>query len=109
MLKKLILTISLVLIHVQIEASVEELVLSCLGQNSSFQMYRSEGSLAAIYINSQSKQIELLCDGSQSIYRCTDGEMIASVWPAIAARNSLVTVDIADLNELKGTLICQSN
>lgn len=109
MLKKLILTLSLVLIHVQIEASVEELVLSCSGQNSSFQMYRSEGYLKAVYTNAQSKPIELICDGSQSIYRCTNGEMITSVWPAIAARNSLVTVDIADLNELKGTLICQPN
>lgn len=107
-MKKSVLFASLILVSFAAQA-VETLTLSCSDENSNFQMYKGEGYVVATYKNLKSGlQRELMCEGSDDdqTYRCSNGEIIASVWPKVAARGSAVTVDVVNIDGFLGTLSC---
>lgn len=109
-MKKSVLFASLILASFAAQA-VETLTLSCSDANSTFQMYKGEGYVVATYKNEKSGlQRELMCDGSEDdqTYRCSNGEIIASVWPSVAARGSVATVDVVDIDGFLGTLSCEA-
>jgi hypothetical protein len=90
--------------------ALETLTLSCSDENSTFQMYKGEGYIVATYKNEKSGlQRELMCDGSEDdqTYRCSNGEIIASVWPSVAARGSVATVDVVNIDGFLGNLTCK--
>ena len=109
-MKKSVVFVSLILASFAVQA-VEILALSCSDANSSFQLFKGEGYIVATYKNVKTGlQRELACDGSDqdAIYRCSNGEIIASVWPAVAARGSVASVDVANLDGFMGNLMCEA-
>lgn len=106
----MLVAISLILGSVAAHA-LEFQTLSCSDAHSTFQLYQSESDIVATYKNEKTGlQRELKCDGSEkySTYRCSNGELIASVWPHVAARGAGSTVDVVNINGFMGTLTCQA-
>ncbi len=109
-MKKSVVFVGLILASFAAQA-IETLALSCSDANSSFQLYKGDGYAIAIYKNMKSGvQGELWCLGSEedATYRCNNGEIIASVWPAVAARGSVASVDVVNVDGFLGTLMCQT-